>query len=364
METPGVDAALAAPADSLAASLPPTFTRPRTAVRIFRGTLVYTCILTGIWLYFLITRRDGGLLFGDYKLDGPAIGRIAGGFIVGTLIWGFIWFGIRWLLLRHAAGFSRQELAAVFRSRMNEPFDLAPFLASHSERLIRVIDMAGRRGRFITLGFVYFLFVHNNITANPDSQHFITGLQQGLVDAVAFCWITLAAYYSDGFFGRVVLGAQARLMDGSLARANCLLIGTLWSAFKFVMVPIGIQLTARFPPQTYAALFAFIWITYQASDALSEIVGSLLGKQKLRVWGIGDVNRKSVAGTWACFLGSLAVCLWIISIHHLPLPWYGLALVVSVSNTAFELFSPRGTDDFTMATANALLCWGFGALVY
>jgi hypothetical protein len=34
-----------------------------------------------------------------------------------------------------------------------------------------------------------------------------------------------------------------------------------------------------------------------------------------------------------------------------------------VSNTLFELFSPRGTDDFTMATSNALICWGFGALV-
>ncbi len=38
---------------------------------------------------------------------------------------------------------------------------------------------------------------------------------------------------------RVFYGAQSRVMDGSLARANCLLITTLWSAFKFVMVPIG-----------------------------------------------------------------------------------------------------------------------------
>jgi hypothetical protein len=29
-----------------------------------------------------------------------------------------------------------------------------------------------------------------------------------------------------------------------------------------------------------------------------------------------------------------------------------------------ELFSPRGTDDFTMATANALICWAFGAWMY
>jgi dolichol kinase len=93
-------------------------------------------------------------------------------------------------------------------------------------------------------------------------------------------------------------------------------------------------------------------------------VGSLFGKQKLRVWGMGEVNRKSVAGTWACFLGSAGLCLFMVWSRGLPLPWVGLALAVSVSNTLFELFSPRGTDDFTMATSNALLCWAFGVLVY
>jgi len=35
-----------------------------------------------------------------------------------------------------------------------------------------------------------------------------------------------------------------------------------------------------------------------------------------------------------------------------------------VSNSLIELYSPRGTDDFTMATTNALLCLGFGVLVH
>ena len=41
----------------------------------------------------------------------------------------------------------------------------------------------------------------------------------------------------------------------------------------------------------------------------------------------------------------------------------GLAFVIALSNCLVELYSPRGTDDFTMATVNALICWGFGALV-
>jgi hypothetical protein len=71
-----------------------------------------------------------------------------------------------------------------------------------------------------------------------------------------------------------------------------------------------------------------------------------------------------VAGTVACFAGSLAVCLGFVLGYRLPLPWVGLAFAVSLSNTALELFSPRGTDDVTMATGNALLCWAFGAILY
>ena len=92
-------------------------------------------------------------------------------------------------------------------------------------------------------------------------------------------------------------------------------------------------------------------------------MGQSFGKQKLRVWGIGEVNRKSIAGTWACFLGSLGICLSLVYAGGLGPAWVGLALAISISNTFFELFSPRGTDDFTMATANGFLCWGFGALV-
>jgi dolichol kinase len=130
------------------------------------------------------------------------------------------------------------------------------------------------------------------------------------------------------------------------------------------MVPLGVRLAALFPPATYATLFGFVWLSYLSGDGLSEIVGQLFGKQKLRVWGIGEVNRKSVAGTWACFLGSLAICLWLVSANGLGPAWVGLAVAVSLSNTFLELSSPRGTDDFTMATANALLCWAFGSLVY
>ena len=107
-------------------------------------------------------------------------------------------------------------------------------------------------------------------------------------------------------------------MDGVLARANCLLITTLWTCFKFVLVPIGAQLTRVYSRDQFAIVFALIWGSYLVTDALAEIGGSLFGKQRLRVWGIGDVNRKSIGGTVTGFVGALAFCLMTVTACRRP----------------------------------------------
>jgi hypothetical protein len=336
---------------------------PPLADRVFWGATAVTSAVTLAWLYFVATGREGGVLFRGYRVDSEALVRVSMGFLIGTVLWGWLWYGVKRALLRWA-GLSREEIAAAFRSRMGTAFDLRRLLERHSERRIRIADMVGRRGRFVTLGLMGMFYLRSRIALEPKPDFLVAGFMDNLFDGLVVSWVMLATYRANGFIGRVTWGAQSRVMDGVLARANCLLIFTLWSVFKFIMVPLGAQLAVRFPPQTYATLFAFIWISYLGSDALSEIVGSLWGKQRLRVWGVGEVNRKSIAGTVACFLGSLAICLAFVAAGGLGLAWVGLALVVSLSNTVLELASPRGTDDFTMATGNALLCWAFGALVY
>lgn len=336
----------------------------RIASAVFWGATAVTSAITIAWLYFVWTGREGGALFRGYRVDGLAIARVVAGFLFGTVLWGWLWYGLKRLLLRKLVGLSREELDGVFRSRMGTGFDLRALLAGHSERRIRIADMIGRRGRFLTIGLMGMFYLHSRVALAPKPDFLIAGFMDNLFDGLVASWVMLATYGANGFIGRVAYGAQTRIMDGVLARANCLLIFTLWSVFKFIMVPLGFQLARHFPPATYATLFAFIWISYLGSDALSEIVGSLWGRQRLRVWGVGEVNRKSLAGTSACFLGSLAICLSFVAAGALGLPWVGLALAVSLSNTVLELASPRGTDDFTMATGNALLCWAFGLLVY
>jgi hypothetical protein len=335
----------------------------REARRYFRASLAFTAVLTAVWLFFVLTGRDGGPAFRGYQLNLEAVSRVAVGLSIMIVLWGWLWYGVKRLLLVKLASFSRDDLRKVFRSRMAEPFDLAELLQRRSERRVRIADMIGRRGRFMLIGLLGYSYVYTRVRVQPTSEFLFIGLQESLFDAIVYNWLMLAFYYSDGFLGRVAYGAQARIMDGALGRANCLVITMLWSVFKFIMVPLGFQLAGVFPPSTYGAVYALVWLSYLGGDGLSEIVGQLFGKQKLRVWGIGEVNRKSVAGTWACFLGSLAIGLSLVYANGLGPAWVGLAIAISLSNTLFELFSPRGTDDFTMASANAVLCWGFGRFV-
>jgi hypothetical protein len=247
---------------------------------------------------------------------------------------------------------------------MDTPFEVHEFIARHSERRIRIIDMIGRRGRFITLASAGFYYLYSRVAAEPTAAFVSAGLGDNLFDALLTNSIFLGFYYANGFLAAAFYGPQSRIMDGVLARANCLLITTLWLAFKFVLVPIGAQLAAIFPVTQFAPVFALIWGSYIAADAFAEIGGSLFGKQAIRVWGVGDVNRKSIGGTVSGFVAALVFCLAVVFAHGLPASWIGLAVVLAASNSLLELFSPRGTDDFTMATGNALICLAFGALIY
>lgn len=139
---------------------------------------------------------------------------------------------------------------------------------------------------------------------------------------------------------------------------------TLWALFKFVLIPIGASLAALYPRGQFALLFALIWVTYIVVDTFSEVGGSLYGTMKIRVRGVGDVNRKSIAGTLTGFAAGLAFSVGIVTLNGLSGAYLALAMTVALSSTVLELFSPRGTDDFTMATGNALICWAFGAWVF
>ena len=333
--------------------------RRQTADTIFRGALAFNAALTVFWLVTFLS--GGSYFFQDYRVDWQTVGRILSGVLFFYVVWGIIWWAVKAALLRFFVRFTKAERRDAFSSRMDRPYDVADLASRYSERRIRIADMIGRRGRFMTLAAAGFYYLYVQVARDYDADFASAFFQDNLLDGVITSWIFLGFYHVSGLLGAFFYGPQSRVMDGVLARANCLLITTLWTLFKFVMVPIGAQLAVVFPKEEFAPVFALIWGSYLLTDGCAEIFGSLFGRQRIRVPGIGDVNRKSVTGIVAGFLAALVFCVWVVTAHGLGTPWLVLSLVLAISNSVFELYSPRGTDDFTMATANALICWAFGA---
>ena len=345
-------------------SLPTSAAQDRRllADRIFRIALAVNLALTVLALLAAFTGIGAGLA-GQFEFNIGTAWRLV--FAIGffNIVWALAWYGIKNLLLKFFVGMSRDDRRKVFSSRMSEPFNLAELLGRYSERRIRIADMIGRRGRFITLATAMFFYLYMDIATNHSTNFATAYSQQIVMDAALVCWLFLAFYYSNGFFAATLFGGQTRIMDGSLARANFMLILTLWGLFKFTFVPLGIQLQSLYAPEHFVVLFSLIWGTYLVVDTLAEVGGALYGTQKIPVRGIGDVNRKSVGGTVTGLVGGLAFSVGIVLLNGLPTAFIALAVTVTVASSVLELISPRGTDDYTMATGNALICWAFGAWV-
>ena len=142
--------------------------RRRTADLIFRGALAFNAALTVFWL---ATYAGGSFFFRDYRVDWETAGRILSGVLFFYVIWGVIWWAIKGALLRYFVGFTREERRDAFSSRMDRPYDVSDLVGRYSERRIRITDMIGRRGRFMTLAGagIYYLYVQVGESSTPTS---------------------------------------------------------------------------------------------------------------------------------------------------------------------------------------------------
>ena len=131
--------------------------RRRTADRIFRGALAFNTLLTLFWGFMMVTRHDA-LIFHQYAIDRTAMAGIFFSLIFFYVIWGYIWYAVKNALLKCFVGFTKEERRQAFSSRMDAPFDVAAIVTRYSERRIRITDMIGRRGRFITLAMAGFYY--------------------------------------------------------------------------------------------------------------------------------------------------------------------------------------------------------------
>jgi dolichol kinase len=233
-------------------------------------------------------------------------------------------------------------------SAKRESLDVQELTEILSERRLRIADAVGRKGMHILFFLVSLIIVQTMELGHDAAIH--SGIAVGIVTMI----FMLALYRSDSWLGQMIFRPYARVMDGKRARLNMLSAQVLGTAQATLLATLGYLGLFALGDETYAyAMMYAIYLPVALGDTMGEIVGAFWGKQKLRVLGIGDVNRKSVEGTAAVFLTTL-IALLVVSIA-VPSPegYVGLAFLIAVVTTVTELVSPRSTDSFFIPVINA-----------
>jgi len=259
----------------------------------------------------------------------------------------------KWHLLSRL-GVTLQDRRVIFSNRKNN-FNLAHFVSNYGDRNLRIADGLSRKLLHIFSGLWHLAFLNLVI---KDTQ---IAWQAAFIKSLIVIALCSLSYSSNKVFGLagVMYGATSRIRDGVEGRKN-FFIAQL--AFLNLYVLVFLEYVARnnIANQDNLIFFSFfIFLPLIIGDALGEIIGTIWGKQRIRVWGIGQINRKSVLGTVSVFLGSLIPLLLIVFLRDLSFQWWLLCLVVAITTSIIELTAPRSTDNFFIPIGNALVCLMF-----
>lgn len=256
----------------------------------------------------------------------------------------------KWHLLRRL-GVTLEDREVIFSNRKNN-FHLAYFISKYGDRNLRIVDGLSRKLLHLSIGFWHLAFL--NIVVK-DTR---IALQVAFVSSLVIIILSIISYSSNKIFGLagIIYGAASRIRDGVDGRKN-FFVAQLAFINLFPLAFIDYLARNNVADEKNLMFFSiFIFLPLTVGDALGEIIGTIWGKQKIRVWGVGQINRKSVLGTVSVFLGSLLPLLFIVVSNALSFQWWLLCFVVSLTTAVIELISPRGTDNFFIPIGNALVC--------
>ncbi|MCP4348489.1 MAG: hypothetical protein GY795_23645 [Desulfobacterales bacterium] len=266
---------------------------------------------------------------------------------------------IKWFWLK-SNDCTKQELKLIFSTR-KEMFSLKEILAHHSERKMRIIDGLSRKGYHFGHGI--FLMLFSDFVISDPEVALISVRGSTLTMLLAM----LLLYKSNSKAANMLYGAKQRIMDGKTSRLN-VLSAMFCSAGQYIAMYLITSKTLfnSIPSDQVFVVGYFIYLPMTIGDALGEVIGSIWGKHKLPVWGIGEVNKKSIAGTVAVFFGSLLPLFLVIYLKDVSLIYVQLAFLVSIVTTFVELYAPRSTDSFFIPIVNVFVVlgwlWGVGMI--
>lgn len=332
-------------------------------------TWLYTCIKSG-WLYAPSEGVPGMPLYGPPAaavclvicavFGIPACSHLFGsgswafptpGMVKYFAIYMFIDFGLRLILsmskwgIMIALGFSHEEVKQLCGRDPDIPTD--EFISRGGRWLYR-IDSFGRKLPHV---LHWAGLAHFTTAATHDTW---SAFQFAVMGATMDSFAMLLCLRTTSFFVNMWIWLSVvRTADGYARRMNNVYTTTASISGMGCVVPLCSHILGHMyatDDQYLVAAFLFI-ITYPCAygDCLAEIIG-VNGVLRFPVYGIGEINNKSVEGMLAMFAGSV--------IPSLPYAWavggLGWLCFIGVLATLAETWSPRGFDNICIPAASTV----------
>lgn len=265
----------------------------------------------------------------------------------------------RWMLIR--IGVTKAERALMYANRQKNKFSLDKLIKKYGEKGFKRADAIGRKGVHFSISMATLIVVLT-FGENMVENFLIVLIYRGMYLSVFF-----HAYFYEKvkWLDTLIFGPMTRVRDGIHARRN-LASANAASYIQFLVIPIVLYWMYKMEVNYVQAslVIYFIYIPLAVGDAVAEIIGCFFGRQSIPVSGIGEINRKSYAGSLSVLIGSfigIAVFVYLLGFGY---QYYVLAFVTSLIAMVVELKSPRGTDNFFIPVISAVVAMiGFSVLL-
>ena len=222
-----------------------------------------------------------------------------------------------------------------------------------TEKKIRTVDGWTKKVAHTYDGLVVFVLSAVGFSSGDSSSE-----TYSLAYAISLIYMLLyvVSYNSNGPLAWIVYGAKARVMDGFLGRENEI-FGYMFDKYMLpVSAPLLLLLRHVAGDDDIVYLSWYIFMPIIVGDSVAEVVGATWGQQRISVWGMGEINKKSWEGTFAMFLSSFLILVAVNVAFHLSWQWYIFAFVNCLVTTFIELYAYRSTDNVCMMIFSSSFC--------
>ena len=256
------------------------------------------------------------------------------------------WYFKKFLFL-HCLGMSAKHFDPINQDRLQwngEEIDLLE--ASYGQRRIKMYDAINKRSFHIFMNGIRAVFY---LGISKDT---IGALQTAFVLYSINSALMLAFEKQSGIVASVIY-LSARMRDGILGRMNVLSV-IVWeytgSLLALVILTVQEESGAKRGFFFCAGIQCVMW-----GDTFGEVIGSFFGKYQFPVWGIGEVNYKTLEGTLATYVSNFVSLILVLQLQPeegtFRFSLLAVATIVALVGTVAEVMAVRSTDNFFMLVA-------------